>query len=294
MDLSPNDMLVFAAVARAGGIRRAAASLGMPRSSVSRQLAQLEQALEGRLVTRTSRRFALTPLGDALVQHCEQLEELMRTSQKIAVREAKEPHGTLRVAASPVVGEEFLPDVLARYLADHPNVKVEVQLASEFVDLRRGIDVAIRVGPLQDASDLFAVRLGQSVKGHYASPAYLARHGTPQTPADLVHHNCILVSGGPTWSFENRGDAQQIAVASNVHVDSPRLGRSLCASGVGIARLPSTYARELVAAKQLVPVLEKWAPKASLYAVHTAGHPAPPKIRAFIDVLKASVARKLD
>lgn len=294
MTLSPNDLLVFGAVARAGGIRSAAALLGMPRSSVSRQLARLERALEGRLVTRTSRRFALTALGDALVQQCEQLEELMRTSQKLAVREAREPSGTLRVAASPVVGETFLPEVLSRYLGQHPRVRVDVQLSSDFVDLRRGVDLAIRTGPIQDSSDLFAVRLGQSVKGHYAARAYLDRHGTPATPPELAAHNCIVVSGGTSWGFATRDGEQPVTVTGNLQVDSPRLARSACAAGLGIARLPSTYARELVAAKELVPVLERFWPKATLFAVHTAGHPAPPKIKAFIEVLRTSLSKRLD
>jgi DNA-binding transcriptional LysR family regulator len=292
--ISPNEMLVFAAVARAGGIRRASTELGMPRSSVSRQLANLERTLAGRLVTRTSRRFTLTPLGDALVQHCEQLEDLMRSSQKIAVREAREPSGTLRIAASPVVGEEFLPELIAQYLERFPNVRVNVQLSSEFVDLRRTVDVAVRTGPIQDASDLYAARLGTSLKGHYASPAYLKKHGVPAAPADLAGHACVLISGAVTWGFLTRGGEQQIAVSGSLHVDSPRLARSAAVAGAGIVRLPSTYARELVTSKALVPILEKHWPRTTLYAVHTAGHPAPPKIRAFIEMLRAVMSKKLE
>lgn len=91
-----------------------------------------------------------------------------------------------------------------------------------------------------------------------------------------------------------RGAEQQVAVTGSLQVDSPRLARSCAAAGAGIVRLPSTYARALVASKELVPVLEKFSPRTALYAVHTAGHPAPPKIKAFIEMLRTSLSKKLE
>jgi DNA-binding transcriptional LysR family regulator len=292
--LAPAEMLTFAAVAREGGVRAGALALGIPRSTVSRQLAQLEKQLEGRLVSRSTRKFALTDLGQRLAEQCGRLEEVLRSTDEILAHAAREPTGVLKVAASPVVGEEFLPEVLTEYLRRCPRVGIEVHLSVDFVNLRRGgFDLAVRTGPLEDASELFATRLGTSLKGLYASEAYLAKNGTPQTPADLAAHDCITVDAGKSlaWGFPNpRGGQTHVAVQGRVKVDSYRLARSAAVAGLGIARIPSTFAH---ATTGLVPLLERYWPKADLFAVHGAGHPAPPKIRIFIEVLRAALKRQL-
>src|SRR5205823_5575271 len=112
MRLEPDDLLVFAAVARAGGVRAGALALDVPRSTVSRQLAALERALGGKLVARSTRRFAVTELGGALLDQCAKLEDVLASAERIATQAAQEPAGTLRLAASPVVGEELLPEVI--------------------------------------------------------------------------------------------------------------------------------------------------------------------------------------
>ena len=295
--LSPDDMLTFAAVARAGGVRSGAAVLGIPRSTVSRQLAGLEELLGARLIARSTRRFALTEVGERLVEQCTRLEDVLKTTDEVLSRAAKEPTGTLRVAASPIVGEEFLPSVLAEYLRTFPQVAVEVRLSVDFVDLRRaGFDLAVRTGPLQEAGDLYATRLGVSLKGHYASPRYLEAKGTPLTPEQLSGHDCISI-GGPrasAWAFRAAGAAEKhVMVKGSLRVDSYRLARSAAAEGVGIARIPDVFAAPLVREGLLVPVLEKYWQRTVLFAVHAAGQPAPPKIRSFIDLLKEAMKRSL-
>lgn len=288
---------MFAAVARAGGVRRGAEALDLPRSTVSRQLAGLERALGGRLVTRSTRRFALTELGAALLEQCNRLQDVLDSVERVAASSASEPTGTLRIATSPIIGEELLPDVIADYLARFPNVRIELRLANEFVDLRRaGFDVAVRTGPLQDASDLFATRLGTSLKGHYASPGYLEARGAPVTPAQLAQHDCIVVATKPhaTWSFRDRGGETLVEVTGRLVADSYHLARRACIAGVGIARLPSLYAATHVEEGTLVPVLERFWDRTVLYVVHAAGKPAPPKIRALIDLTRKAMARRLD
>jgi DNA-binding transcriptional LysR family regulator len=292
-----SDLVMFGAVARAGGIRRAAELLGVPRSTVSRQLAALERALGGRLVTRSTRRFALTELGAALAEQCARLDDVLDSAERVAARSASEPTGTLRLVTSPVIGEELLPQVIADYLVRFPKVRVEAQLAVGFVDLRRsGIDVAVRTGPLQDASDLYATRLGLSLKGHYASRGYLKARGAPASPAELAAHDCIVVGSrrDARWSFRGRGGESFVEVSQRFVVDSPALARSACAAGAGIARLPSLYAAAQVERGALVPVLEKFWERTVVYAVHASGQPAPPKIRAFIELVREAMARRLD
>jgi DNA-binding transcriptional LysR family regulator len=295
--LAAQDLVVFAAVARAGGVRRGAEALDLPRSTVSRQLAALERALGGRLVTRSTRRFALTELGAALLEQCGRLEDVLDSVQQVAAQSAREPAGTLRVATSQIIGEDLLPDVIAQYLARFPGVRVEVRLANEFVDLRRaGFDLAVRTGPLQDASDLFATRLGASLKGCYASRAYVKARGEPASPADLAQHDCILVGTKPhgTWTFRGRQDTTVAEVTGRLVVDSYLLARRTCVAGAGIARLPSQYAAADVSDGALVPVLERFWERTVLYAIHAAGQPAPPKIRAFVDLTRKILGRRLE
>jgi DNA-binding transcriptional LysR family regulator len=291
-----SDLVTFAAVARTGGIRRAAEALAVPRSTVSRQLAALERALGGKLVARSTRRFALTELGAALAEQCARLEDVLDGVERVAARSASEPAGTLRIATSPIIGEELLPHVIADYLARFPKVRVDVQLGVGFVDLRRStIDLAVRTGPLQDASDLFATRLGTSLKGVYASRDYLETHGVPASPAELAEHECILIgSRDAKWSFRGRGGESYVEVRERLVVDSPALARNACAAGAGIVRLPSLYAAALVERDELVPVLERFWQSTVLYAVHASGQPAPPKIRAFIEIVRAAMAQRLE
>ena len=294
--LSPNDMLTFSAVAREGGVRNGALVLGIPRSTVSRQLATLEKALGARLVARSTRRFALTEAGSLLLEQCTRLEQVMKATDEVLAQAAREPTGTLRVAASPIVGDEFLPQVIVEYLRRYPRVSVEVELSVDFVDLRRGgFDVAVRTGPIQEASDVYATRLGTSLKGLYASRAYLKAHGTPQTPQELETHDCIAV-GGPkstAWGFRFHGEERLVGVHGRLRVDSYRLARAAALAGVGIARIPDVFAKAAVESGDLVPILEKHWPRTVLYAVHTAGQPAPPKIRAFVDVLRSGMKQIL-
>jgi DNA-binding transcriptional LysR family regulator len=293
-------MLVFAALARAGGVRAAAAALGVPRSTVSRRLAELEEQTGATLVVRTARRFALTELGKALAERCGELEDVMRRSSETLRAAAREPSGLLRIAAAPVLGEEILPAVLAMLIARHPRLSVDVRLSVDYVDLRRGdVDVALRAWPVEDASDLFAARLGESTTGCWASPAYVRAHGTPGSPADLASHDCIVVGSASrvVWSFGGRGHSdgggagKRVTVTGRVRVDSFRLARDLAVRGAGIVRTARLMAQPLVASGELVPVLERWWPRTPLHAVHAGPNPPPPKVRALIELTRVAVAR---
>lgn len=294
--VDPAALLLFAAVAREGGVRAGAARLGLPRSTVSRRLAELERAVGARLVVRTSRRFRVTDLGRALVEQAHQLEALVRATEQLVRRSATEPTGTLRVAVAPLLGEALLPAVISAYLERYPKMRVELQLASDYLDLRRAaVDLALRQGPLPDAADLFAVRLGTSITGCYAHPRYLAGRGTPRRLAELAAHDCIVVGeAGTSWSFRERRGEVAVDVHARVRVNDYRIAGALAASGAGIARLARFYASGRVAAGELAPVLEaKW-PHVSVFAVHTSVSPAPAKIRAFIELARQAAAGVLD
>lgn len=295
-ELDPASMVVFAALARAGGVRGAASALGIPRSTVSRRLADLERQAGAPLVVRTARRFALTELGTALAERCGEFEELLRRSRELVHHAIGEPSGVLRISAAPVLGEEVLPEIIAELMRRHPALSVDVRMSVDYVDLRRGgVDVALRAWPVDDASDLFAVRIGTSVTGCWASPAYLASRGQPRTPEELRGHECILVgSASPvTWSFRAGAREQRVQVTGRMRVDNLRVARDLAALGAGIVRTARIVAEPLVTAGALVPVLERHWPSTPLHAVHAGGNPPPPKVRAFIELARTVAPRVL-
>jgi DNA-binding transcriptional LysR family regulator len=293
-DLDPQAMLVFAALARAGGVRSAATALAVPRSTVSRRLAQLEETLGAPLVVRTARRFALTELGVAFAARCEALEALLADAVDSVRRGSSEATGTLRISAAPVFAEEVLPSILAQLLAENPRMSIDVRLAVDYVDLRGGaVDVALRAWPLDDASDLFAVKLGTSVTGCWASPSYLRARGAPANPADLRAHDCILVGSSKhvAWTFKAGSGDESVGVAGRARVDSFRLARDLAASGAGIVRTAVMLAAPLVEEGLLVPVLEPYWVHTPIHAVHAGPNPPTAKLRALIALLKDAVPR---
>jgi DNA-binding transcriptional LysR family regulator len=288
MSLDPQGMLLLAALAENGGIRRAAAKLGIPRSTVSRRLAQLEEDAGVRLVMRTARRFALTDVGDALAARAKELAALLDDSADIVRRAKAEPSGTLRIAAAPVLGEDVLPEIVAALAHRYPRLTVDARLSPEYVDIRRGdADVALRASVVEDASDVYAVRLGTSITGCFASPSYLASHGTPQSPGELGSHACILVAGRTKWRLRDE------LVGGRMRVDNFRLARSLAVGGAGIVWIAKSFAKPLVERGELVPVLPAHWSRTPIFAVHASGSPPPAKIRAFIDLAKTAVARVL-
>jgi DNA-binding transcriptional LysR family regulator len=290
--IDADTMLVFAMLARAGGVRGAARALGMPRSTVSRKLAELETAVAAPLVVRTARRFALTDLGKQLAARSEQLEAVVRDTYELVRDASIEPSGTLRVAVAPVLGEEILPAIVAELIRRYPRLSVDAQLSVGYSDLRRsGIDVALRAAALEDATDLYAHKLGVSITGCWVGPDYAAEHGTPRTPAELADHSCIVMGPPPIkWAFARH---PPVTVGGRLRLDNFRVARDAAARGAGVLRTAEVFARPLVARGELVPILERWWPTIPIYAVHAGPTPASPGVRAFIDVANKAVARAL-
>jgi DNA-binding transcriptional LysR family regulator len=293
--LDPAAMLVFASLARTGGVRSAATALGVPRSTVSRRLAELERQAGAPLVIRTARRFALTELGTLLAQQSDELLTLMDRAEQAMLRSGEEPSGLLRVAAAPVLGEDVLPSIVATLLERHPRLRVELHLAIDYVDLRRaGFDVALRAWPIKDATDVYATRIGTSTTGFWVSPAYAAKHGEPKTPKQLESHDCILLgtSTPERWTLPLGGRQRPFKVRSRIRVDSFRLACALAIRGAGVLRTATVAAQPYVKSGDLVPVLESHWVKTPLYVVHAGPNPPSPKVRAFIALARVMTIDK--
>ncbi|MFO0639137.1 MAG: LysR family transcriptional regulator [Polyangiaceae bacterium] len=285
--LDPQEMLVFAAVARARGIRGASALLGIPRSTIGRRLEALERAVGERLVHRTTRAFTLTRTGALLAERCEELREVVERASSLVRDAATEVSGVVRISVAPGL-EPLLPEVLGRLALTYPRLVLEVSVTIELEEPRRGgIDVALRVGAPADTSEHVARKLGAAPTGTFASPAYLASRGAPRRPSDLVEHECVLVGrkARTTWSFRGSEGDEVVVVRGRTRVDSPALARELAARGVGIVRTPRHLAAPFVEAGRLTPVLEAYWPTSSAYVVY-AGAKVPRRVRVVVDALR--------
>lgn len=274
----------FVEVADAGGVSAAARRLGLPKSIVSRRLQRLEQDLGAQLLARTTRGAALTEAGATLREHA-----VRAIAELEAARECVSPEGDirgrLRIAAPLSFGATHLAPVLAELAHRHPLLHVHTAYGDRFVDLvGEGFDAGIRVGFLSDSS-LVARRIAPLHGMCVASPAYLAAHGAPATPADLTQHECLL-QGNEPWRFIIGGKTVSIRPQGRFKADNGSALLAAALAGLGIAALPDFLADGPIAEGNLVTVLADYSiPEAGIYVVRPPGGTAPRKVRALIDIL---------
>ena len=284
-------MSVFVRVVEDGGFTAAARSCAMTPSAVSKLISRLENRLGARLLNRSTRRQLLTPEGTAFYERCLTiLAALDEAEQEAAASSA--PQGTVRVNCNVDIGRLYLLPLLSEFLRRYPGVSVEIFLSDEVVDLiSTRADVAIRSGPLK-SSNLVARRLGETRTLIVASPAYLARHGTPREPADLARHNCLgFTFSQPSmeWSLKGEnGEPISVPVAGNARVSDGNGVRDLAILGLGLARVGLCQVEKDLIAGHLLPVLEDFMPagKTEVHAVYVGhGGKLPTRVRAFMDFL---------
>lgn len=298
--LDLNAVLVLVRVARAGSFRGAAKQLGMPKTSVSRKVAELESHLGVQLLNRTTRTLTLTDTGAAFVEQAEEAVARLETAERAVSDLQREPQGRLRLSATVSVGQSLLAPLLPEFLQAYPAVEVVLHLTDRHVDLvTERVDVALRVGPLADSS-LVASRVASSRVRLFASPRYLQAHGTPRKPADLAKHNCLLFTRTGTavraaWPLGSSKRARDVSVSGRLVADDWVVLREAAIRGLGIARLPEIHASEAARSGALVPILDEFAPPPTiLHLVHVGGHHLPPRVRAFIEFMRPRLARMVE
>ena len=281
---------VFARVAELRSFRAAGDSLGVPRSTVSRRIADLESALGTRLFHRTTRNVELTSAGRTYHRACgPALGTIMEAGRALAMRSV-ETAGLLRVTAPVTLAEKLFGEVVAECLARHPQMRLELVLTDRHVNLvEEKFDLAFRAGKLRDTS-VVAHELWSGQLRCFASREYLRDRGTPLTPRDLRRHDCIIFAPHAPrgrWTFRSRGRAMEIPVRGRLVVNSIPLAVDAAARGLGIARATEATIVEGLAANQLVEVLDAYAPPARpLYAVHASRGRVSPAARAFLEIAK--------
>lgn len=291
-----SDLMIFARVLDAGSFSAAADRLGLPKSTVSRRIAALEQRLGERLFTRTTRRLRLTDLGQALAAHARRVDEEVAAVEALAEHRRAAPSGQLRVSMPGDFAMLMLPRMLARFSARYPAVELVLDLSPRRVDLiAEDFDLAIRMGSLPDDATLVARRVGEFAFGLVASPAYLAQHGIPSEPRQLAAHRGIRLlarSGEPAPLELARGTQRWSGtLPGNLAANSVGVLIQLALAGAGIAAVSLEYVAGQLARGELRRVLADWTmPPGTAWAVMPSRRLVPPKTRAFIEELAAELA----
>lgn len=284
---------IFVAAVETGSFSGAAGRLGISAKLASKYMAQLEARMGTQLLHRTTRRLGLTPAGERLMAQApawlDQLDDM--------TSDLREPQrglsGTVRVSAAVTHGEIVVAPLLRRFRGLHPGLTIDLRLSDAFVDLAAGgIDLAIRIGPLDDSA-LIARRIGTMALIPVAAPAYLDAHGHPATPDDLTHHACLRdtnMRGDGAWILTGKDGDHRIRVTGHFLVNSARAARDLAVQAEGVALCPDYVVRDDIAAGRLVGVLPGFhGPRRAVHAVYLPQRRIARRARALLDFLAGAL-----
>ncbi|MEI8145861.1 MAG: LysR family transcriptional regulator [Alphaproteobacteria bacterium] len=282
----------FTRVVEAGSFTAVADELNTSQPTISRQIAHLEEHLGCLLFQRTTRSLTLTEDGRLFYDHALRSLETLAEAESAVGRRRGKPSGTLRLASAVVLGRLHLVPKLPRLLARYPDLNVELMMNDGFSDLvEEGIDLAIRVGEVRDPG-LVARRIGTSRRLVVATPDYLARAGTPQTPDDLKNHDCVIygqLAAGANWTFDTDRDQVVVPVKGRVKMTNTEGVRAAILEGLGIGYVPVWhFVDKEIESGRLVALLKDWEPKPQpISVVYPSRRFLAPKVRAAIDFLAA-------
>jgi LysR family transcriptional regulator, regulator for bpeEF and oprC len=286
-----NDTLMFVKVVEKGSFTAAAEVLGVPKATLSRRVTELEKRLGTRLLKRTTRKLGLTEAGTVYYERSARLAQDLADAESAVSQLNGAPRGWLRFTAPYSLGTDAISPLLPEFLARYPDVRVEMHLTNERVDLVAGeMDVALRVGNLPDSS-LSARKLAAIGMHVYASPEYLARHGEPLQPADLAHHRALAFTqqrhnGRYVWTLGNGKTEVDVPVTPVMVANDPPSLFNAVVNGVGIAILGEPFGKPAVEQGRLRRLLSLWHGGAvDVNAVFPPGRMHAPKVRAFVDFL---------
>lgn len=283
-------MTAFVRAIERNGFSQAARDLGVTPSAVSKLVTRLERRLGVALLRRTTRRLVLTPEGEIFFERAHRIVDAIADAEAEVMRFGERPRGRLRMNVGTAFGTYALVPALPEFQARYPEIELEISLTDRVVDLMdAGADLAIRLGPITD-SHLVARKLADFTRVVSASPAYIARHGTPRSPDDLAHHNCLTIAGiagQKEWPFAAPDGVRDVPVHGNITVNNAETLYELALLGLGIIRLSDIIVGPAIRDGRLVPLLmDSHRPEAlPLYAVYAAARHRPLKIGAMIDFL---------
>lgn len=274
--MNPQRLALYSAIVHAGSISKAAASLGMGKSVLSRQLAKLEDELGTRLIQRSTRRLTLTEVGELVFSEAQHIDRAMANIEQLTEQHQSEVKGRLRITCPRPLGQRYLVPLLVEFTATYPKVEVALSVDDRMVDLiSEHIDVAIRVAHLED-STLVARKLCENPRILVASPAYLARRGTPKEPADLLSHDCLLYSNGARvfdeWSFTKDGINTPVRASGKIQINDGMALVAGAVAGGGVMVIDRLLVAQELADGSLVQLMPDYQSRAGqpVYAVYPA------------------------
>lgn len=292
-----NDLYYFAKVVEAGGFAAAGRALGIPKSRLSRRVAELEERLGARLLQRTTRQLKLTAVGERYLRHCQAMLLEAEMAEEAVASMSSEPRGRLRVSCPVGLAHEFMPNVISSFLRTYPHVQLEVSLINRRVDLiNEGIDVALRVRERGDEDPLLATRwLRQAQTVMVASPAF-AQEWPINHPNDLKNVPLLGALEADRKVHLRMLDEQGIAcdwvLEARLGIDDFVVRKACTLSGLGFTVLPMMYCEQELNSGQLVQLLPKWSlPGGWLHAVYPHRRGVMPAVRAWIEHLVESFER---
>lgn len=281
---------VFARVAETGSFSRAARDLGLSKATVSKRVAELEQAFGVALVARTTRRASLTEAGERTLVHAQRILEEAEAARDEALEARASPRGRLKITAPITFGLRYIAPILPDFLTAYPDIQLDISLADKTADLiGEGFDAAVRIRQMEDSS-LIARRLAP-VRAHVvASPAYWKQHGKPKRPEDLTDHRTFLyanLASNSAWRFENKAGERVTVRTENVLIydNADFIEQAVC-RGLGVARQPDFLCWQDIESGTLETALSDWEPPEGwLHVLTPPGRGAPKKMRAFSDFM---------
>jgi DNA-binding transcriptional LysR family regulator len=287
-----SDIAFFARTVDLGTFAAVGAEAGLTASGVSRIVTRLEGRLGTKLLHRTTRRLVLTQEGETFLAHARIILSAVEAAEAAVASAHGRPRGHLRLNTGTAFARHRLAKLLPEFSERHPDITIDLSVSDRRVDpIADQIDVTIRVGPLAD-SDLIAVRLGEVRRIIAASPRYLERHGKPRIAADLLQHNCLLLSGFSRlaqWPMFDGGNRIMMTPKGNITSDSAEVLLDLALAGTGIVRRGEFLGAEALAKRQLVSLLSDCHDDdpQPLTALVLPGRQTLPRVRALLDFLKS-------
>ncbi|MBY3260240.1 MULTISPECIES: LysR family transcriptional regulator [Rhizobiaceae] len=283
------EMQAFIAVVTEGSFTAAAERLETDKARVSRIVRRMEEKLGARLLNRSTRHLSVTEVGRDYFERASSILAAAEAAESAVAQRTQEPKGRLKITAGAEFGTMRVDGWIAAFLQKWPKVTVEAEYTNRLVDIiHEGVDVAIRIGPLQD-SELSARRLGELTYGLYASPEYLRGAARILTVEDLKRHDLIMHAprGRPGWTLVNGEETEKVWQTPRCALNNTVAAMNLALSGLGIVQLPRYMAERYVAEGGLAIVLPGWARiPVPVHAVFASTRYMDPKVRGFVDLCR--------
>ncbi|PBI79046.1 LysR family transcriptional regulator [Rahnella victoriana] len=290
------DLRIFVAVVKAGNFTAAAEQLLLSKQYVSRRMASLEAGLNARLLNRNTRKLSVTESGQVFAQHAQRILDDIEEAERAVSPGKQALQGSYRISIPMSFGISHLSPLIAEFLGQHPGIQFQVELVDRYVDLvGEGFDIALRIGNLADSS-LVARRLGTMKRVICCSPDYLSRRGTPQTPEDLLSHQCLRYGreGQTGWELEHNGKRRLFEVRGPILSNNGEVLRDVAVAGLGLVLLPEFIVGPALQYGALVRVLDAFHPGAlDLHAIYPQHRQRSEVTRVFLDFLQERLKAQL-